>query len=90
MQGATVLRVNLGTGQIRKEAVPEQMIKDFIGGRGVGSKLLMDNMDPKVDAFDPRESTDFCYWPGDGHLCADGRTLHGDYQVSSDRSDCLL
>jgi len=38
MQGATVLRVNLDTGQIRKEAVPEQTIKSFIGGRGVGSK----------------------------------------------------
>jgi hypothetical protein len=30
MQGATVLRVNLSTGQIRKEAVPEQMIKTFV------------------------------------------------------------
>jgi len=37
MQGATVLRVNLSTGQIRKEAVPETTIRNFIGGRGVGS-----------------------------------------------------
>jgi aldehyde:ferredoxin oxidoreductase len=37
MQGATVLRVNLSTGQIRKEAVTEATIKNFVDGRGVGA-----------------------------------------------------
>ena len=37
MQSATLLRVNLSTGQIRKEAVPEVIQKNYIGGRGVGS-----------------------------------------------------
>lgn len=35
MLGATVLWVNLSTGQIRKEALTEQIIRNFIGGRGV-------------------------------------------------------
>jgi aldehyde:ferredoxin oxidoreductase len=72
MQGATVLRVNLSTGQIRKEAVPEQMIKTFVGGRGVGSKLLMDNMDPKIDAFDPRNPLIFATGPVTGTYAPTG------------------
>jgi len=72
MQGATVLRVNLSTGQIRKEAVPEQMIKNFIGGRGVGSKLLMDNMDPKIDALDPRNPLIFATGPVTGTYAPTG------------------
>jgi len=72
MQGATVLRVNLSTGQIRKEAVPEQMIKSFIGGRGVGSKLLMDNMDPKIDALDPRNPLIFATGPVTGTYAPTG------------------
>jgi aldehyde:ferredoxin oxidoreductase len=72
MQGATVLRVNLSTGQIRKEAVPEQMIKTFVGGRGVGSKLLMDNMDPKIDALDPRNPLIFATGPVTGTYAPTG------------------
>lgn len=72
MQGATLLRVNLSTGEIRKEAVPEQTIKDFIGGRGVGSKLLLDNMDPKVDALDPRNPLIFATGPVTGTYAPTG------------------
>jgi aldehyde:ferredoxin oxidoreductase len=66
MLGATVLRVNLSTGQIRKEAVPEQIIRNFVGGRGVGTKLVMDNIDPKIDAFDPRNPLIFATGPVTG------------------------
>src|SRR5215467_1590285 len=72
MQSATVLRVNLSTGEIRKEAVPEQLIKNFVGGRGVGSKLLTDNMDPKVDALDPRNPLIFATGPVTGTYAPTG------------------
>src|SRR5262245_10837932 len=72
MQGATLLRVNLSTGQIRKEAVPEATIKNFIGGRGVGSKLLMDNMNPKIDALDPRNPLIFATGPVTGTYAPTG------------------
>jgi len=64
--------VNLSTGEIRKEAVPEQTIKDFIGGRGVGSKLLIDGMDPKIDAFDPRNPLIFATGPVTGTYAPTG------------------
>src|SRR5438128_10068437 len=72
MQGATLLRVNLSTGQIRKEAVPEAIQRNSIGGRGVGSKLLMDNMDPKIDAFDPRNPLIFATGPVTGTYAPTG------------------
>lgn len=72
MQGATLLRVNLSTGQIRKEAVPEAIIKNYVGGRGVGSKLLMDNMDPKIDALDPRNPLIFATGPVTGTYAPTG------------------
>ena len=72
MQGATLLRVNLSTGQIRKEAVPEAIQRNYIGGRGVGSKLLMDNMDPKIDAFDSRNPLIFATGPVTGTYAPTG------------------
>jgi len=72
MQGATLLRVNLSTCQIRKEAVPEAIQRNYIGGRGVGSKLLMDNMDPKIDALDPRNPLIFATGPVTGTYAPTG------------------
>ncbi|MEW6298692.1 MAG: aldehyde ferredoxin oxidoreductase family protein [Thermodesulfobacteriota bacterium] len=72
MLGATLLRVNLSTGQIRKEMVPETIVRNFVGGRGVGSKLLMDNLDPKVDALDPRNPLIFATGPVTGTYAPTG------------------
>lgn len=72
MLAATLLRVNLSTGQIRKEMVPETIVRNFIGGRGVGSKLLMDTMDPTVDAFDPRNPLIFATGPVTGTYAPTG------------------
>jgi aldehyde:ferredoxin oxidoreductase len=48
-----MLRVNLTTGQISRETVDASVAKDFVGGRGVATKLLMDEIDPKVDPLSP-------------------------------------
>jgi len=49
---AVVLRVNLSTGGIRREAVAPDVVERYAGGRGVGTKLLLDSADPAVDAID--------------------------------------
>jgi aldehyde:ferredoxin oxidoreductase len=72
MQRATLLRVNLSTGNTRTETVPEQIIKDFVGGRGVGSKLLAEGMDPKIDALDPRNPLIFATGPVTGTYAPTG------------------
>ncbi len=47
------LRVNLTSGKVKEEFVPEQVKKDFIGGRGFGVKYLYDELAPGVDPLSP-------------------------------------
>lgn len=44
-----MLRVNLSNGSIKTEALDEKLAKKFIGGRGLGTKLLLDEGIAKVD-----------------------------------------
>lgn len=50
---AKILRINLSTGSIRKEDVNQALLKQYFGGRGLASKILVDEIDPKIDAFSP-------------------------------------
>lgn len=44
-----ILRINLTDGTIKKERLNLDDALKFIGGRGLGTKILMDEVDPKVD-----------------------------------------
>lgn len=48
-----VLRINLKERSVKVEALDHEKAKKFIGGRGLGTKLFMDEVSPKVDAFSP-------------------------------------
>ncbi|MBT4394031.1 MAG: aldehyde ferredoxin oxidoreductase, partial [Acidiferrobacteraceae bacterium] len=48
-----VLRVNLTRGDVTPEPLNMEWANDFIGERGLGTKYLWENMDPKVDAMSP-------------------------------------
>ncbi len=43
------LRINLSTGEIGAESVAEQVIMDFIGGRGLGIHYLYQELAPNID-----------------------------------------
>ncbi len=43
------LRVNLSTGELRAEPVPEDVKRKFVGGRGFGVKYLYDELPAGVD-----------------------------------------
>ena len=45
----TILRVNLSTGKINKEPLPEKIRANFIGGRGINSKILYDETGPATN-----------------------------------------
>lgn len=51
--GGSILHVDLGTGTISKEALPDEMVKKYLGGAGFAVRLLYDRSQPKRDAFDP-------------------------------------
>ena len=44
-----VLRVNLSSGKISKESINENLIKRYLGGRGLATKYISMEIDPKVD-----------------------------------------
>jgi len=46
--GRTV-RVDLSRGRITKETIDLRLAKAFVGGRGLGTKILYDEINPKVD-----------------------------------------
>ena len=46
-----VLRINLKNKSVNVEALDLEKAKKFIGGRGLGTKLFMEEVDPKVDAL---------------------------------------
>ncbi|MCX8118148.1 MAG: aldehyde ferredoxin oxidoreductase family protein [Desulfobacterota bacterium] len=49
-----MLRVNLTQGDWRVEELDRQLALKFIGGRGLGSKILYDEIDPRIDPLSPQ------------------------------------
>jgi aldehyde:ferredoxin oxidoreductase len=58
-----VLFVNLSTGSTEEEAIPEKVYRDFIGGQGLGVKILYERMKPKVDPLGPDNLLGFIIGP---------------------------
>lgn len=48
-----LLRVNLSNGDIREDTIPEKILIDFIGGRGLGSKILFDEVPAEANPLGP-------------------------------------
>jgi len=63
-----MLKVNLGTGKISKEPLNEDLIKGYIGGFGVSTRILYDSLAPMVDAYSPENIVVFATGPAQGTL----------------------
>lgn len=63
-----VLRINLTSGTIKKEALNKDFAKDYIGGRGLGERYFMDEVDPTVDALSPANKLIFATGPLTGTM----------------------
>jgi aldehyde:ferredoxin oxidoreductase len=68
----TILRVNLTTGAIRKEATNPADTAKFIGARGLGTKIMVDEVDPKVDPLSPENKLIFAPGPFSGTFAPSG------------------
>jgi len=75
-----ILRVDLTTGKVSTEPLTEQMAKSYIGGIGLGIRLLMDNSKPGTDAFNPDNPIIFATGPLSGTM---GPTAGNGYAVVS-------
>jgi len=48
-----ILEVNLSTEKIKIKVTPKKLINTYIGGKGVGARILYDQLKPKTDALGP-------------------------------------
>ncbi|MFW5729985.1 MAG: aldehyde ferredoxin oxidoreductase family protein, partial [Spirochaetota bacterium] len=58
-----MLRVNLSSGKIATEDTPMDLAKLYLGGRGLGSRILINEIDPNIDAFSPDNKLIFATGP---------------------------
>jgi aldehyde:ferredoxin oxidoreductase len=58
-----VLFVNLSDGKIETEALDEKLCRDFIGGYGLGARILYSRQIAKVDALGPYNTLGFITGP---------------------------
>jgi len=47
------LEVDLFEGNIRETRLPEEVLKDYVGGRGLAAKIAWDRLGTKWETVDP-------------------------------------
>ena len=67
-----VLRVNLTVGTIKDEPLNMDWAQQFLGQRGLGTKYLASEIDPKVDSLDPGNKLVFATGPLTGTTAPTG------------------
>lgn len=63
-----IARINLSTGEIRIEKLDLDLAHKFIGGRGLGTKLLYDEGIATVDPLSPQNKLIYITGPLTGTL----------------------
>lgn len=67
-----VLRVNLTTGSCTREPLNMDWARDYLGQRGLASKYLYEEVDPKVDALSPENKLIMVTGPLTGTMASTG------------------
>ncbi len=67
-----LLRINLSTGDINVEEIPEEYLRKYIGGRGLASFYLYKEIDPKIDPLSPENKLIFATGPLSGTAAPTG------------------
>ena len=68
-----ILRVDLTNRTIRKQALPEEWARQYIGCRGINSKILWDEIKPGIDPYGPDNVLIFGTGPLEGTNLGMGR-----------------
>ena len=69
----TILRVDLTSGKIEKQPLSEKLRTGYIGGRGINSRILYDEVKPGTDGLDAKNVLIFGTGPITGLPVASGR-----------------
>lgn len=70
--GGHILRVNLTTGQVKKEPTPPEVARDYLGGRGFGIYFLLTEVPKGADPLGPENKLIVSSGPLSGLLVAGG------------------
>lgn len=63
-----ILRIDLTKGNVKKQPLDRDMVKKFVGGRGINSKILYDETKPGMDPLGPGNPLIFGTGPLNGTL----------------------
>ena len=63
-----ILRVNLTSGEISEEPLPKQEARKFLGGSGLATKYLFDELKPGVDPLGPENKLIYMTGPLSGTI----------------------
>ena len=58
-----ILRIDLTTGNRTVEDLSPDFCRNYVGGRGAGLKILMDEIDPRIDPLSPQNKLIFATGP---------------------------
>jgi aldehyde:ferredoxin oxidoreductase len=67
-----ILRIDLTTGKTSTQPLDAGLARDYIGARGLGTKFLFDEVDPKVDALSEANKLIFAPGPFTGTYAPSG------------------
>ncbi len=67
LYGGTILRIDLGTGKIEKQPTAAYADK-WLGGRGLNSRILYEELQPGIDALSPENVLIFSVGPLGGSM----------------------
>ena len=67
-----ILRVNLTEGTVKSEPLNMEWARAYIGSRGLGSKYLINEVDPKVDPLSPDNKIIWATGPLTGTMASTG------------------
>jgi len=70
-----ILRVDLTKGDYAVEELDVDLAKKFIGGRGLASKILFDEIDPMIDPLSPSNKLIFATGPATGAALGGSRYM---------------
>jgi len=58
-----ILRIDISQGKYSVEDMPFDLARDYIGGRGMGVKILFDEINPRIDPLSPENKLIFATGP---------------------------
>ena len=61
-----LLRIDLTTGATREEDIPEERLRTLLGGKGIGARMLLEEVGPEVDPLGPENKLIFASGPFSG------------------------